>query len=258
MRISNILNIAAFGLGCMTVGLAAGTIGHETCRNCSLRDKLYEELVVGADTDGDDIFNSIGTVDRDLIGKVEPMKLEEFSKEYKTYLDAVSNYDFSGEEPVRTDHHGDPIDEEEERQYTGGVGETYVISYNEWCENDDDEYEKDTLIYYREDGVVCDMRDDTIREYEDIVGENALNFFGCMSHDEDVVYIRNERRMTDYEFIREHTSYRKSVLGLSPEAEELADEKIAEALEFAMGNPPGEIDTAALADYVRDKEREDE
>lgn len=157
------------------------------------------------------------------------------------------------------DHHGDPIDEYEgERQYTGGVGETYVISYNEWCTNDEDEYEKDTLVYYREDGIVCDMRDDTIRDYGEIVGENALNFFGYLSHDENVVYIRNERLMADYEFIRENTSYRKSVLGLDPEAEELSDEKIAEALEFAKGNPPGEIDSAALAEYVREKEREDE
>ncbi len=89
---------------------------------------------------------------------------------------------------------------------------------------DTGEYEKGTLVYFTEDGVVCDEGDNIIHEWQELVGEDAINHFGDKSAHEDIVYIRNNKVQTDYEFIREYLSYNETVLNYSKKVEETVDE----------------------------------
>lgn len=81
-------------------------------------------------------------------------------------------------------------------------GEPYVISVDEFVE--DDEYDKETLIYYEKDEVLSDQYDHMLF-LEDIFGTAwpfLLPHFG--DDDEDVLYCRNPKVKTDYEVVMEH------------------------------------------------------
>ena len=81
-------------------------------------------------------------------------------------------------------------------------GEPYVITVDEYVE--DDEYDKETLIYYETDSVLSDQFDNRLI-LEDIFGTAwpfLLPHFG--DDDEDILYCRNPRVKTDYEIVMEH------------------------------------------------------
>ena len=65
----------------------------------------------------------------------------------------------------------------------------------------DDDYDKETLIYYEEDEVLTDQFDHVL-DVNDVIGRDSLDHFG--EEDEDILYVRNKRVMTDYEVILEH------------------------------------------------------
>ena len=81
-------------------------------------------------------------------------------------------------------------------------GEPYVITVDEYVE--DDEYDKETLIYYEKDGVLSDQYDNRLF-LEDIFGTAwpfLLPHFG--DDDEDILYCRNQKVKTDYEIVMKH------------------------------------------------------
>lgn len=84
--------------------------------------------------------------------------------------------------------------------------EPYVISIEEFSD-EMQHFEKETLLYYMEDGILSDNNDEVIEDISKTIGDEALNSFGMESDDEDIVYIRNEKMGTDYEVIRQHKSY---------------------------------------------------
>lgn len=98
----------------------------------------------------------------------------------------------------------------------------HVISDTEY--DTDEDYDKLNLVYYDIDKVVSDDHDNLIHEWGELIGKDALEKFGEKSGDEDIVYIRNHKLKSDYEFVREHLSYSQTVLGYNPET----DEDIAE------------------------------
>ena len=78
----------------------------------------------------------------------------------------------------------------------------YAISVDEFV--DDDEYDKETLIYYEKDQVLSDQYDHQLF-VQDIFGYNwpvLCSHFG--DDDEDVLYCRNPKIKTDYEVVMEH------------------------------------------------------
>ena len=85
---------------------------------------------------------------------------------------------------------------------------------------DDDEYDKETLIYY-EDDVLTDQYDH-VELIDDVIGRECLEHFGeepadiysdeFVKGEEDIVYVRNERFKTDYEVIYEHRAAPPSAL----------------------------------------------
>lgn len=84
-------------------------------------------------------------------------------------------------------------------------GPIYVISAEE---NAEESYENFTWTYYAGDGVVTDIHEDRIEDFEKYIGIDFSNHFG----DDNVVYIRNDILLHDYEIVRSHGSYRQEVL----------------------------------------------
>lgn len=74
--------------------------------------------------------------------------------------------------------------------------EPYVISPNDFGELDD--YECITLFYYN-DGVLADDRDEIVDNANDMVGRDFAEHFG--DYEDDSVFIRNDSRRCDYEIL---------------------------------------------------------
>lgn len=91
-------------------------------------------------------------------------------------------------------------------------GEIHVISAQEHEENKPG-YEQVTWSYYAKDGVITDVHEDRIEDYAKYIGNDALLRFGEVSGDENLVHVRNEIIMVDYEIVRSLGSYREEVLG---------------------------------------------
>ena len=79
-----------------------------------------------------------------------------------------------------------------------------VISLEEYNSDDEgDDYRKITLTYYVKSQVLLDEEQEPIDDVEAYVGWRALNRFGDMSGNADIVYVRNRRLETDFEVERE-------------------------------------------------------
>lgn len=103
-------------------------------------------------------------------------------------------------------------------------GEIYVLTPAEY-EADEAGYEHVTWNYYAEDGVVTDVHEDRIEDYANFIGTDFVEHF-----EENVVHVRNEVVMIDYEIVRETTSYRMAVLG-----EEMPPERPSQRMSSSGG-----------------------
>lgn len=91
---------------------------------------------------------------------------------------------------------------EEEKEEIEDMGRPYVISPDEFDDNDD--YEVVSLVYYS-DGVLADEDDNVIEDVEGMVGEDSLNHFG--EYEDDSVFVRNDERKTDYEILLDSRNF---------------------------------------------------
>lgn len=63
------------------------------------------------------------------------------------------------------------------------------------------------LIYYTDDETLATEEDEIVDDVSGLIGD-ALTKYGFINNDgEDSIYVRNERRGTDYEIIKVHGSY---------------------------------------------------
>lgn len=83
----------------------------------------------------------------------------------------------------------------------------YLIFEDDYTENLD--YEKEELIYFAGNGVLCDI-DETCYNLDGTIGVEAVNLFDMMST--DVIYVRNERLQTDYMVERRHAEYFEGIM----------------------------------------------
>ena len=96
-------------------------------------------------------------------------------------------------------------DESEEKDKGDNVDdEPYVIRPDLFDTLDD--YESMTLTYYA-DGVLADMFDVPIDDPDTLVGTDFVDCFNADEVDGDVVYVRNERKKTDFEIIEDLRNY---------------------------------------------------
>ena len=95
-------------------------------------------------------------------------------------------------------------DSEEEGKENNIDDEPYVIRPDLFDTLDD--YESMTLTYYA-DGVLADMFDVPIDDPDTLVGTDFVDCFNADEVDGDVVYVRNERKKTDFEIIEDLRNY---------------------------------------------------
>lgn len=101
----------------------------------------------------------------------------------------------------------------EEEKKVGG--EPYIITVEAYAENVND-WTQETLNYYAGDDIVTTQDNTPIYNHSDILGE--LNF-GYGSHNQDSVYIRNEKMRMEWEVLRTNGRYEIEVLGHTIEQE---------------------------------------
>jgi hypothetical protein len=94
-----------------------------------------------------------------------------------------------------------------------GTGVPYVITIDEYQEEEQD-YDKITLVYYEDDEVLVDDHDDRVDNLDYTVGPQNLHRFGMGSNDKKTVFVRNDRREADYEIVLNEGSYSEIVLGV--------------------------------------------
>lgn len=78
----------------------------------------------------------------------------------------------------------------------------YVIMPSEY--GDQEDYDEEQLTFFA-DGVLANALDEPLEDVEGAVGLDYMNHFG--DYEEDTVFIRNERLMTDYEIQRDERKY---------------------------------------------------
>lgn len=78
----------------------------------------------------------------------------------------------------------------------------YVISPEEFGEFED--YETISLTYYA-DEVLADELDELVEDIDDVVGLDSLKTFG--RHEDDSVFVRNDRLKADYEILADLRNY---------------------------------------------------
>ena len=91
------------------------------------------------------------------------------------------------------------------------VEEPYVISPEEFGEMYD--YEKISLTYFA-DGTLADDADEVIEDVDEIVGSDALDHFG--EYEDDSVYVRDDRKMVDYEILMDTRNYKDYIAKEKP------------------------------------------
>lgn len=107
-------------------------------------------------------------------------------------------------------------DEEDSRRN----GVPYIISHDEFYENQW-EFEEGHLTYYEGDDTVADSRDEPILNQYEVVGELTLERFGHGSQDPNIVHVCNEKMQMIFEIARSSKSFAEDVLGFVDTTTEL-------------------------------------
>jgi len=115
-------------------------------------------------------------------------------------------YDEDEAEPIVDEH---KYTEQELRRNGDGP---YVISYEEYSDEHSD-FGKTSIMYYAGDKTLTDEAEEVVPDAKSIVGKDSLTRFGDMSHDKNVVYVRNENIAVDFEITRSPGRYSVIVLG---------------------------------------------
>jgi hypothetical protein len=109
---------------------------------------------------------------------------------------------------------GDPDDV---TQWDRDPNHPYVITEAEY-RLDRPEFEKENLMYYAGDDTLCELDGSYIPDPDGTAGNvNLHNYFGLASGDENLLHIRNERVMCDFEITRDSDSFQRAVLGFGIE-----------------------------------------
>lgn len=99
----------------------------------------------------------------------------------------------------------------------------YVIPDTEFGEMEEEGYHEMSLVYYIDD-ILADYQDDEI--IENVEGAIGTDWKKAFDKGEDIVYVRNDRRMCDYEILRSEKSYKDDILPTKPPTMEELDGKI--------------------------------
>lgn len=170
-----------------------------------------EEVVVDVDNDG--VTPTAGVKDYTALytatgETIEDLKAGEKVTEVLEEVKVVTKTVFEkAPEPTVVDE-WDILNEERMAD-----GKPYVISDEDYLENED-EWEQTSLIYFAEDDTLVDDTEITVEDPEGVVGEINLKRFGWKSGDVKIVYVKQPEYRNMFEIIYSDGSYAKEVLGL--------------------------------------------
>lgn len=120
---------------------------------------------------------------------------------------ADQNKDDNRFDPAAYEHPSDDMDEDELRQILISRRKTEeaakrmppkVISVEEYDDPEYDHYDKVTLYYYKDNGVLVDEDDTIIADPVIYIGDSIIKT-GFDQNEEKALYVRNTSRGTDYE-----------------------------------------------------------
>ena len=147
-------------------------------------------IVVGPDADQDQAEESDEEGQQECAGQINWEELEDLDEEDDEdddkvqYANIVKNY---------TNEKGGAIMTSKE---------PYVISPYDFGELDD--YHQIELTYYA-DGILEDEEYHIVTNAEELIGPKALFTFG--EYEDDSVFVRNERLMTDFQILKDYRTY---------------------------------------------------
>ena len=91
----------------------------------------------------------------------------------------------------------------------------YLISVDEFMDDLPEEgWSRISITYFEGDDILCDEREVVIPQVENVVGVASLTQFGVQSNDENIVYVRNERLMSDFEVTKDERKFMEVVYNL--------------------------------------------
>jgi len=125
-------------------------------------------------------------------------KTEEKEPDYKKIIEKMNYGDYFEKKPETK-----PVKEEEPDPIVG----PYIISGDAFA--GDLRNEKESLYYFEKDGVFMNViTEEVVPNGMELVGET--NFERLGEFEEDVLYVRNDEKGTDYEVLLEHYAYAES------------------------------------------------
>ena len=105
---------------------------------------------------------------------------------------------------------------EEEASFIDSPTVPYIISVDEFFQDEED-YEKLTITYFKKDDTLVDERNSPIADVEGTAGLKFAENFGSKSNDANIVYIRNRRLSADFEIVLDKSSFTETILGIKDE-----------------------------------------
>lgn len=91
----------------------------------------------------------------------------------------------------------------------------YLIAEKEF-EDNLEEYSQITLLYYA-DNVLADEQGGVVGNIKHLLGKDAIKQFGYDQENPNTLFVRNDKRKTEYQVIRLDGTHSELVLGIHPE-----------------------------------------
>lgn len=144
-------------------------------------------------------------------------RAEKFSRSYDVDTETIAKIAAAAQEPkededITQDLSDDQNDEDAvEETHLEPRKDPYFITEDEYYK--DNAFDKEVLVYYEDDEVLSDSREEMIDDVYHTVGDAIEEF---ERSGEEFLYVRNERLGMDFEIQRVEGSYQEAVYGYVP------------------------------------------
>lgn len=131
------------------------------------------------------------------------------------YRESLVSY---GKSSIAADHPDDIPKNPYHQVYTRKDKNPIYVIPKEVFYSDEDDFEKETLVWYSGDDVMVDFYDNVVTDYYEVVGSDFGDSFVKDGQTRNT-WVRNERHQIDYEIELNENDYTEIVLGFTPERE---------------------------------------
>lgn len=198
------MNRGVFGVVGFVLGAAAGSLVAWKLLEKKYADIADAEIASVKETYSRKMAKKNSELKETYIPKGDPEEPKITENDHKVNSSLVGSYTSPNDRPDYTAYSASKKIEENSTDEETDIpeDEPYVITPEEFGEFED--YEKVELTYYA-DGILADDEKEIVDDPQAAIGFESLNHFG--EYDDDVVYVRNDRRKCDYEVYRDSRRY---------------------------------------------------